>query len=115
MQSSLTSPVTSPGGPESAEHPFPEDPASEAGERRPQTHKEERVIIIAPLGQDGPAMANLLYAEGFESQVCLGMDECGREIRSGAGSLLLTEEALELPLASELLEMLKAQPAWSEL
>ena len=34
---------------------------------------------------------------------------------AGAGALLLTEEALESPLRSNLLDVLEAQPPWSEL
>ena len=45
----------------------------------------------------------------------MGADECSRQITAGAGALLLTEEALESPQVSILLEVLKAQPPWSEL
>ena len=77
--------------------------------------KDERVIIIAPVGQDAEAMAALLDAEGFETQICHGFDESSRQIRTSAGALLLTEEALESPQGSLLLDVLKAQPPWSEL
>ncbi len=78
-------------------------------------NKDERVIIIAPVGQDAEAMAALLDAQGFETQICNGSDENSRQIRDRAGALLLTEEALESPQGSLLLDALKAQPAWSEL
>jgi len=78
-------------------------------------NKDERVIIIAPVGQDAEAMAGLLDAEGFETQICNGSDEYSRQITDRAGALLLTEEALESPQGSLLLEALKAQPPWSEL
>jgi signal transduction histidine kinase len=78
-------------------------------------HKDERVIIIAPVGQDAVAMADLLHAEGFETQICRGLDECSRKITDRAGALLLTEEALESARGSLLLDVLKAQPPWSEL
>jgi signal transduction histidine kinase/FixJ family two-component response regulator len=77
--------------------------------------QEERVIIIAPVGQDAATMAALLNAEDFASEVCQRADECACQITAGVGALLLTEEALELPRASDLLEALKAQPPWSEL
>jgi signal transduction histidine kinase len=76
--------------------------------------KDERVIIIAPVGQDAEAMAGLLDAQGFETQICNGSDE-SRQITDRAGALLLTEEALESPQGSLLLDALKAQPPWSEL
>jgi signal transduction histidine kinase len=78
-------------------------------------NKDERVIIIAPVGQDAEAMAALLDAEGFETQICHGLDEYARQIRDSAGALLLTEEALEPAQGSLLLDVLKAQPPWSEL
>jgi len=78
-------------------------------------HKGERVIIIAPVGQDAAAMAALLDAQGFETQICNGSVECSREVIDRAGALLLTEEALESPPGSLLLDALKAQPPWSEL
>jgi len=78
-------------------------------------HKNERVIIVAPVGQDAAAMAALLDAKGFETQICHGLDEYSRQITDSAGALLLTEEALESAQGSVLLDALKAQPPWSEL
>jgi len=78
-------------------------------------NKDERVIIIAPVGQDAIAIAGLLDAQGFETQICNGLDEYSRQITDRAGALLLTEEALESPQGSLLLDALKAQPPWSEL
>ncbi len=78
-------------------------------------NKDERVIIIAPVGQDAEAMAALLNAEGLETQICNESDEYPRQITDRAGALLLTEEALESPQGSLLLDVLKTQPPWSEL
>lgn len=78
-------------------------------------HKNERVIIIAPVGQDAAAMATLLDAQGFETQICNGFAEYSRQMTDRAGALLLTEEALESPQDSLLLDLLKGQPPWSEL
>ena len=60
-------------------------------------------------------MAGLLNAQGFETQICNGSDEYSRQITDSAGVLLLTEEALEPAQGSLLLDVLKAQPPWSEL
>jgi signal transduction histidine kinase len=78
-------------------------------------HEDERVIIIAPVGQDAEAMARLLDAQGFETQIFNGSDEYSRHIMDRAGALLLTEEALESPEGSLLLDAVKGQPPWSEL
>jgi two-component system CheB/CheR fusion protein len=60
-------------------------------------------------------MAELLVGEGFEAQICGSLAECAEHIQSGAGALILTEEALELGSLSHLFEALAAQPSWSEL
>jgi signal transduction histidine kinase len=78
-------------------------------------HKNERVIITAPVGQDAAAMATLLDSQGFETQICNGSAEYSRQMMDSAGALLLTEEALESAQGSLLLDLLKAQPPWSEL
>jgi signal transduction histidine kinase len=83
--------------------------------RMSRMHKDERVIIIAPAGRDAEAMAALLDAKGFETQICNGLEENPRQITDSAGALLLTEEALESIPGSLLLAVLKAQPPWSEL
>jgi signal transduction histidine kinase len=83
--------------------------------RMSRMQKSERVIIIAPFGHDAAAMAALLDAQGFETQICNGSDKYFRQITGSAGALLLTEEALESAQGSVLLDVLKAQPPWSEL
>ena len=96
--------------------PLMNDATHDEPARVPQMHnKDERVLIIAPVGQDAEAMAALLNAEGFETQICHGLDEYSRQITDSAGALLLTEEALEPAQGSLLLDALKAQPPWSEL
>src|SRR4029453_8607560 len=72
--------------------------------------EDECVLIMAPLGKDVTALAAFLYADGFDLRICAGADECSRQIAAGTGAVLLTEEALESPLLSNLLEVLKAQP-----
>ena len=80
-----------------------------------QLHRDERVIIIAPVGQDAEAMAAALKSEGYETQICQRLDECSRQMADSAGAVLLTEEALESVQASRFLDVLRAQPPWSEL
>ncbi len=92
-----------------------DDTIREEQTRMLRRQKDERVIIIAPVGQDAVAMAASLNAQGFETQVCHGLDGYSREMIDNAGALLLTEEALESAQGSLLLEVLKAQPPWSEL
>src|SRR4030095_16648312 len=95
--------------------PLMNDATQDERARVSRIQKNERVIIIAPVGQDAVAIASLLDAQGFETQICNGSDEYSRRITDRAGALLLTEEALESPQGSLLLDALKAQPPWSEL
>ena len=80
-----------------------------------KNNSKDRVLIIAPVGRDAQGMAELLVGEGFEAQICGSLAECAEHIQSGAGALILTEEALELGSLSHLFEALAAQPSWSEL
>jgi DNA-binding NtrC family response regulator len=75
----------------------------------------QRVLILAPIGQDARVMAELLARHGFQTQICKSMEDCCAQMKSGAGALVLTEEAFELPNVSEFLQTLNAQPPWSEL
>lgn len=76
---------------------------------------DERVLILAPVGRDAPAMARLLIERGFMARVCEGSAELRACTMEGAGALLLTDEALELPQLPEFLGQLQVQPSWSEL
>jgi PAS domain S-box-containing protein len=80
-----------------------------------QDRPQERILVIAPTGQDAQAIVRLLEEHGHHTEVCEGPNEACRLMVSGAALLLLAEEALELPQASELLEQLRNQPPWSEL
>ncbi len=80
-----------------------------------KNNSKNRVLIIAPVGRDAQGMAELLIGHEFEAQICGSLAECAAHIQSGAGALILTEEALELGSLSHLFEALAAQPSWSEL
>src|SRR6476620_1737517 len=75
----------------------------------------ERIFILAPVGQDARLMAESLTDHGLQTQICDSLGDSCAELHSGAGALLLTEEALALANVYESLLTLKTQPAWSEL
>jgi two-component system, NtrC family, sensor kinase len=75
----------------------------------------ERVLVVAPIAGDGPAVASLLNEHGFAAELCQSLTEVCAHVAGGAGALLLAEEALELAHTPELFDQLKAQPPWSEL
>ena len=74
-----------------------------------------RVLVMAPVGQDARAIAQLLTNRGLPAKICHGAADCCAEINAGAGALLLTEEALEMEQGLDVVNTLKMQPAWSEL
>ena len=73
-----------------------------------------RVLILAPIGRDGALTSQLLSNAGVPCHVCADARELCREIRRGAGAVLLTEEALADPGIDELAATLQTQPAWSD-
>ena len=77
--------------------------------------RELRVLVMAPVGQDARAIAELLMGRGLPTRICNGAAECCAEINAGAGAVLLTEEALETERGRDVLGALKMQPQWSEL
>ena len=80
-----------------------------------KNNSKERILIIAPVGRDAHAIAELLSRHGFDAQIYASLAECASQIKAGAGMLVVTEEALELGSLSQLFEALAAQPPWSEL
>ena len=82
----------------------------------PSAVLERRVLILAPTGRDGELTKGVLAEAGIRAAVCPDLATMIREIDSGAGALLLSEEALvsELHLAY-LGERLARQPSWSDL
>ena len=82
-----------------------------------QPHRDalnERVLILAPIGRDGPLAAAALGDGGFTCHVCRDIDELCAEFERGAGAAMITEEALSLHAVTCLREALNRQPAWSD-
>jgi FixJ family two-component response regulator len=76
---------------------------------------EERVLVLAPTTGDAALTRTLLTEAGLVSHVCADLMELCREIVAGAGTVLLTEEALAEDEADCLVEALRQQPAWSDM
>lgn len=79
-----------------------------------QGGRDERVIVIAPLGQDARAIADLLTSNGFEVVISQTPQHAADQIPH-AGALVMTEEVLEFTETETLLAALQRQPPWSEL
>lgn len=76
---------------------------------------ETRVLLLTPTRRDGELTSSFLAKAGLFSLVCNDMSHLAREIETGAGAVLLTEEAIASGGMREMLVALQNQPAWSDL
>ena len=74
-----------------------------------------RVLVLAPIGRDAPASADLLRRVGLEAEVCTSLSNLVEEVAAGAAAVLVTEEALFGADTSTLAAWIRNQPPWSEL
>jgi len=84
---------------------------------RAEDHRvtERRVLFVGPTRRDAELTRALLAEAGLACVTCDGLFELIREIASGAGVVLLTEDAMSAPGIDDLLASLTRQPAWSDL
>ncbi len=75
----------------------------------------ERILVLAPVGQDGPLTCRILRDAGLSAVPCATMAELCQAADAGAGALVLTEEALEPEATRQLVEALGRQPSWSDI
>jgi signal transduction histidine kinase/CheY-like chemotaxis protein len=78
-------------------------------------NREERILVLAPLGRDAPLAQRVLGEAGLEVEICPDVPDLCRRISEGAGAVLLTEEVLTSPHLPQLAAVLEAQPSWSDL
>jgi PAS domain S-box-containing protein len=76
---------------------------------------DQRVLIFAPAGRDSAASRSILSRAGIETLICTGTATVCREVESGAGALLVGEEAATPTATNALSDALALQPSWSDL
>ena len=76
--------------------------------------REERLLILAPVGKDAELTATKLRRAGLQCQVCRDSATLAAEIDAGAGAALIAEEALAGG-TEPLVSVLARQPSWSDL
>ena len=81
-------------------------------ERRPE---ERRVLLLAPTARDAQASRKILGTAGLECALCESLDGLRAEIASGAGVIILPEEAVLADIEGALHQALRRQPVWSDL
>jgi signal transduction histidine kinase/ActR/RegA family two-component response regulator len=73
----------------------------------------ERVVLLMPALRDADRARTLLRETGIEASVCADLPELCRELRRGAGALLLTDEIMVRDSSGQLAEAMREQPPWS--
>jgi signal transduction histidine kinase len=76
---------------------------------------ETRVLVLAPIGRDAGLAARVLESAGIAAETCRDLVELRTEIQAGAGSVVLTEEALTPAALNDLSEIFASQLPWSDL
>ncbi|WP_217430946.1 PAS domain-containing hybrid sensor histidine kinase/response regulator [Sphingomonas bacterium] len=75
----------------------------------------DRVLILAPRGRDAAIAADLMRRHDVSAVVCADQQTLVEQLRSGAGAVVLTEEALATGDVGELSGWVAAQPAWADI
>jgi signal transduction histidine kinase/ActR/RegA family two-component response regulator len=75
----------------------------------------DRVLVMMPTVRDSERTIQLLHEANVPGVVCAQMGELCRELRAGAGAVLVTDEAITSDTTGQLPEALRSQPEWSAL
>lgn len=76
---------------------------------------ELRALVIAPTGRDGELICDLLARQDIQCELFPTAEGARIEAGSGAGAVIMAEEALLLPDIALWAAQMGAQPSWSEL
>jgi signal transduction histidine kinase/CheY-like chemotaxis protein len=76
---------------------------------------EERILVLAPTGRDDLLTCQILAQTGLPCCSCPAEHDLFREIRQGAGAVLVAEEALQPSTLQAMVELLGGQEPWSDL
>ncbi|ACK80989.1 hybrid sensor histidine kinase/response regulator [Methylorubrum extorquens] len=75
---------------------------------------EERVLILTPRGRDAAVIEGVLDRSGIHATVCANVSAWLKGLREGAGTALVTEEALADGDTADVFAWLDAQQPWSD-
>jgi signal transduction histidine kinase/ActR/RegA family two-component response regulator len=75
---------------------------------------EERVLILTPRGRDAAVIEGVLDRSGIHATVCANVSAWLTGLREGAGTALVTEEALADGDTADVFAWLDAQQPWSD-
>lgn len=80
-----------------------------------QLLKDNRVIVVAPSGNDGENTAQVLRSEDVSAVVCQDLYAACLEARIGVGAMLFTQETLTTRSVTHLHALLEQEPPWSDI
>lgn len=83
--------------------------------RTPGNPRDERILVVAPLGADAHNLSSVLGRAGFLVAACPNISAVALEVEQGCGAILLTEEALNYSRHHDLSGALDQQPPWSDI
>lgn len=78
-------------------------------------HRSPRVLVVAPIGRDASAVAELLIRVGLQAEVCRDLQCLMAHLENDADAVLIAEEALFGKETAALAAWIQRQPAWSDM
>ena len=76
---------------------------------------EQRILVLAPLGNDAPVTMRLLANAEITAHACKDLADLHERVREGSAGLLIAEEALIENDLGPLVQYLSHQPSWSDI
>jgi signal transduction histidine kinase/ActR/RegA family two-component response regulator len=77
--------------------------------------RDDTILIFAPTGRDPELLAEMLARLQLSARALASIADLCSELGSGAGMVILAEEALTSESVHRLLETIEAQPSWSDI
>jgi signal transduction histidine kinase/ActR/RegA family two-component response regulator len=76
---------------------------------------DERVLLLAPTARDADVTRQVFAGIGVACTPCATVADLCALVEAGAGAVVLTEQAMGLPDVGAFTDLLRRQPAWSDL
>ena len=77
--------------------------------------REQRILVLAPIGRDGALACAVLEEAKLRAAHCADGEDVLRHAESGIGALVLTEDVVGTADMVLLERLIQAQPTWSDL
>ena len=77
--------------------------------------QEIRVLVCCPSGRDAALVREALEEASIETLLCASIEDICRELRGGAGTILIAQEALNSSAMAAIRDQLDCQEKWSDL